>query len=149
MLSAFTFESGREALSWIIDTILARRKEKKDIKKEKWLQVSEYLERVATMIDDSIKEFKSSKVPHVQYAYLTESLPGFINVVIQIYDERDPTVKKMVDAFKRVIHLIDTGDGMVVDQPAFNSPQAVEIAEDLYALVGKFRALAATLKAMA
>ena len=50
-----------DAARWIVDTLLHRRQENFIKKKEKWIQVSKFLDETAVRIAGIIDDFKSQK----------------------------------------------------------------------------------------
>lgn len=140
------------SLRWIVDTLLKRHTETSQVKKQKWLQVADYLDEVAKLIDASIADFKSNKIPHGHYSQLYDVGGSFGYVLSQVYPEDENEGywmgSRYREAYYSAIHLIEKGDAMVLEaanQPFSERGQAV--LADLEAAAGKFRGLAMTIRA--
>jgi hypothetical protein len=140
-----------DALKWIADTLLNRKKEKTTIKKEKWNQVSDYLNQISQTIDLSISDFKANKIPHGHYSLLYNLGGDFENVLWQIYDyDKDYfTVRQFRKEFEKAVHLVEEGDAVVLEATSIETKSGKIVLEDLEACAGKFKALSVTLKALA
>jgi hypothetical protein len=139
------------ALKWIADKLIKRHSETAQNKRQKWLQVADYLESVAKLIDASGEDFKNNRIPHGHYGQLYGAAGHFSSVLSQVYTNRDyETVQRYKSAFEAAVHLIEVGDAMVLecaDEPFTEAGQ--QVLSDLQAAAGHFRGLAMTIKAMA
>ena len=143
-----------DALKWIADTLLTKRNENIAQKAARWTHVADYLDNLATIIDATVQDFQAARIPHGHYSQLYNLGGSFENVLWQVY-ERDKvedwkTVRHLRHMYQRSVHLIEVGDAMVLE--AANVPysqQGKEVLADLQNAVGRFRALAMTLRATA
>jgi hypothetical protein len=143
-----------DAIKWIVDTLLSKRKEEAARRTAKWNQVADYLDRLAKVIDSTVEDFKARRIPHGHYSLLYNLGSSFESVLRQVYDIDDPedrsTVRKFRDALYNAVHLIEEGDEMVLEASyAPDSELGQTVSADLQSAAGEFRALAMTLRATA
>lgn len=148
------WKDAADALKWIAESLLKRHAESSQAKRQKWLQVSDYLDSLAKLIDASAEDFENKKIPHGHYAQLYQAAVEFSSVLDQVYADRSresyETSRLYERAFMEAVHLIEEGDAMVVecvDEPFTQRGQ--KVLNDLQAAAGRFRGLAMTIRARA
>jgi hypothetical protein len=140
------------SLRWIVDAILKRHNESSQVKKQKWIQVADYLDNVAKLIDSTVVDFKNKKIPHGHYSQLYEVGCNIGDVLSQVYpnegSERYWIGHHYEKAFYSAVHLIEKGDGMVLESATDPfGEEGQDVLADLEAAAGKFRGLAMTIRA--
>ena len=141
------------SLRWIIDTLLKRHGETAQINNQKWVQVADYLDKIANLIDEALVDFRNNRIPRGHYSQLAEVGYGFREVLSQIYPKNSDLNHHYVRAYFSALHLImyDVKDLRYLktieleEQPFCGEKQ--ELLSDLEAAAGKFRGLAMTIRA--
>ena len=82
------FDVAISSAKWIVDTLIQRRNQNKSISREKWIQVADYLENIAKLIDESINYLKNDEIPYRNFAHLMTVSENFGDVLKQVYDNK-------------------------------------------------------------
>jgi hypothetical protein len=152
------WESAISGAKWIVDALLKKHSDDKTIKRQKWLQVADYLETIAKSIENAVSDFDKGHLPYNYLSQLNEMSADFGDVLAQIYRKDDQAsqnrIRRYTDALdisNNIILLEDRarlGAGPPLHSNGLSESEQREFA-DLQIIAGQFRALAATLRATA
>jgi alanine-alpha-ketoisovalerate/valine-pyruvate aminotransferase len=151
------------ATKWIVDNLIQKNSKNKDIQREKWVQVANYLENIAKLIDESIDYLKNDEIPFGSFAQLQKIHQGFEKVLSQVYDnekeadiihEYKSNLAKALHLFylMDVAHAVIHSKGMEIrdDNTLINLDGFGEgIYPTLSVTAGEFRGAASTIRALA
>lgn len=137
---------------WIVETLLRGFKDDRLAKKEKWLQVATYLEGVADVLQNAVKEFEQGRLPYGPYAQLEMIGKDFGKVLGQAVAGNSAIVNEaeFTQHFFNAVRWVETADGIQwpSDGPAMHE-QGRELLNNILETAGVFRGLAMTLRATA
>src|SRR6266540_710330 len=77
-----------DALKWVTDTLLDRRRAAQEGKAAAWNRVATFLDQTGDVIDATVVDFRAGRIPYGHYGRLAGLRGVFADVLFQIYDRR-------------------------------------------------------------
>src|ERR1700674_4740188 len=81
------WDTAISAAKWIVDALVKKHSDDKTIKRQKWLQVADYLETIAMLIEKSMSTFEQNRLPYSEFSQLSDISRDFGEVLAQIYGQ--------------------------------------------------------------
>jgi hypothetical protein len=145
-------DSAITSARWIVDTLLKRRIETTGVKRQKWIQVADYLETISNQIDTCISKLDQGIIPYAAHAQLRNIRNDFPAVLDQVYNESGNTdrIREYCCYLDRALTSILWQDYRIDrDNNILVKDEDRRMFSDLERISGEFRGAASTLKAMA
>src|SRR5439155_9260440 len=117
--------SAISAAKWIVDALLKKRSEDKTIKRQNWLQVADYLETIAKLMENSLSDFAKGRAPYNYLSQLTEMRADFGDVLARVYRKDDQANQDLIRQYADALDF--SADRIFLEdlarlQPELNDP---------------------------
>jgi hypothetical protein len=146
------------SVQWLADKLLQRSKDKKAARTEKCERVAAYFTEIANTLEGMLEKFRESKIPRIEGNQLDVLLRDFDRVLTPVYDRSKDddreAVSGMLADLLRTANEAKYEDALLISsghsQPTedFKRDRRT-LLEDLERTIGKYRGVAASLRATA